>query len=505
MIEPSGASSSAGGLLVGMNQTTRGLLALGLHPGDTVAVVLSNRREFLEIYGAAIQSGLFFVAANWHLGEQEIAYILEDSGAQIVVSEHQFAEVAQRAATQAGITEDRMFSVDADSGLQSFAEWRQGQSAEPPDEQVAGQMMFYTSGTTGRPRGVRKIFRTDPRDGIALVTGIGLPVQSPASGAAGTDPRSDQVSLSSGPLYHALGIAGAVGSLDAGSLLVMMDKWTPERFLELVEEHSVTNATMVPTMFHRLLALPEDVRLAADVSSLRAVLHAGAPCPIHVKRRMIEWLGPIVAESYSSTEGAGTSVTSEEWLRKPGTVGRPTPGVTLKILDEDGHECATGTPGLVYLSPTLWEFEYRGEPERTRGPRRNDLFTVGDIGYLDDDGYLFLCDREANTIISGGVNIYPAEVEAILLQHPAVADVAVIGVPNDEWGEEVRAVVEASDVEAESSGLGAELIEFCRANLAHYKCPKAVDFVRSLERDPNGKLRKGKIRGRYWEGHDRRI
>jgi long-chain acyl-CoA synthetase len=284
-----------------------------------------------------------------------------------------------------------------------------------------------------------------------------------------------------------------------------MDKWTPERFLELVEEHSVTNATMVPTMFHRLLALPEEVRLAADVSSLRAVLHAGAPCPIHVKRRMIEWLGPIVSESYSSTEGAGTSVTSEEWLRKPGTVGRPTPGVTLKILDEDGHECATGTPGLVYLSPTLWEFEYRGEPERTRGPRRNDLFTVGDIGYLDDDGYLFLCDRQANTIISGGVNIYPAEVEAILLQHPAVMDVAVIGVPNDEWGEEVRAVVEAHDDQPESNGLGAELIEFCRANLAHYKCPKAVDFVRSLERDPNGKLRKGEIRGRYWEGRDRRI
>ena len=257
-----------------------------------------------------------------------------------------------------------------------------------------------------------------------------------------------------------------------------------------MQEHRVTHASMVPTMFHRLLALPEAVRAEADVSSLQVVLHAGAPCPIDVKRRMIEWWGPILVEAYSSTEGAGTTVSSEEWLRKPGTVGRPSAGVEITILDDDGEECPPGEPGLVYLTQTLWKFDYHNDADKTASNRHGDLFTVGDIGYLDEDGYLFLCDRQADIIISGGVNIYPAEIEAALLEHPAVADVTVVGAPNEEWGEEVRAVVQPEAGIVAGPELEARLMEFCLARLAHYKCPRAIDFVDSLGRDPNGKLPK---------------
>jgi long-chain acyl-CoA synthetase len=366
--------------------------------------------------------------------------------------------------------------------------------------------MFYTSGTTGRPKGVRKSFRAEPSDELTLTSGIG-PIRRVATpGATGPDASaSDLVYLNSGPFYHALPIAGVVSALDSGGTVVVMDKWTPESFLELVREHRVTNATLVPTMFHRLLSLPDEVRDRADVSSLRFVNHAGAPCPIEVKRRMIQWWGPIITEAYSSTEGAGTSVTSEEWLLKPGTVGRPSLGVTIKILDGDGNECPPGEQGLVYMTPSLWDFEYHHDSGKTESARHGNMFTVGDIGYLDEDGYLFLCDRQADTIISGGVNIYPAEVEAALLQHAGVRDVAVIGAPNEEWGEEVRAVVELQDPTQASPELAAELIDFCQSRIARFKCPRAVDFVDSLARDPNGKLRKGVIRAQYWPDQVRRI
>jgi long-chain acyl-CoA synthetase len=262
---------------------------------------------------------------------------------------------------------------------------------------------------------------------------------------------------------------------------------------------------MVPTMFHRLLALPDDVRENVDVSSLRAVSHAGAPCGVELKRRTIEWLGPIVTEYYSATEGGGTLVTSEEWLARPGTVGRAMPGVSVRILDDDGAECPAGEPGHVYLSPTMWEFEYHRDAAKTEANRRDGLFTVGDIGYLDDNGYLFLCDREAEIINSGGVNIYPAEVEARLLDHPTVADAAVIGVPDEEWGESVRALVEVAPGTRPDDELAATLVAWCRDGIAHYKCPRAVDFLDSLHRDPNGKLRKSALRAPYWAGHARHI
>ena len=505
LVESSGARVKAGDLLAAINRTAHGLRHLGVVRGDTMAVVLSNRREFIECYGAAIQSGLYFVAVNWHLGPSEIGYILEDSNAKVVVTEHRFAPVVAGAGRQAKLDPANVFTVDDFEGMRPFSELVEGQSDTTPTGRAAGQIMFYTSGTTGRPKGVRKSFRANDTDDLSLTTGIG-PIRraNPAGNAVEPFP-SDLVYLNSGPFYHGLPISAVVTTLDRGGLVVVMARWTPESFLDLVQEYRVTNATLVPTMFHRLLALPDDVRQKADVSSLRIVNHGGAPCPTEVKRRMIEWWGPIITETYSSTEGAGTTVTSEEWLRKPGTVGRPAAGVEMKILDEEGRECGPGEPGLVYMTPSLWDFEYHQDDAKTRAARRGTMFTVGDIGYFDEDGYLFLCDRQADTIVSGGVNIYPAEVEAALLQHSAVRDVAVVGVPNEEWGEEVRAVVELRDPTLAGPALGTELIEFCQSHIARFKCPRTVEFVASLERDPNGKLRKGLIRAKYWPDADRRI
>lgn len=506
LIDAAGQWASAGDVLANMNRLAHGLHHLGLESGDTLAVVLSNRREFIECYGAAIQSGLFFVAVNWHLVPSEISYLLDDSKAKAVITESRFGDVVCDAIREASVPEEVAFAIDGHERLRPLAELAGGQPADPPHRRSPGQIMFYTSGTTGRPKGVHKKFRAEPSDELTLISGIG-PIRramratdAPAAGEA-----SDLTFLSSGPLYHGLPISGAVGALDAGGTVVVMDKWTPEGFLELVQKHRVTDTTVVPTMFHRLLALPDAVRSNADVSSLRHVNHGGSPCPLEVKRRMIDWWGPIITESYSSTEGAGTTVTAQEWLAKPGTVGRPSPGVTIKVLDPDGNECSPGEPGLVYMTPSLWEFEYHHDADKTKRARQGSLFTVGDIGYLDKDGYLFLCDRQADTIISGGVNIYPAEVEAALLEHPAVGDAAVVGVPNPEWGEEVRALVELRDPSTGSAGLEDELIQFCRVRIAHFKCPKAVDFVESLSRDPSGKLRRGAIRAKYWQESVKRI
>jgi long-chain acyl-CoA synthetase len=498
VVDPAGTTVDYGALVGTMRASGRGLAALGLTAGDTVAVLLPNGRELLEVYGAAVETALTFVAVNWHLGADEVAYILEDSGTGAVVAHAQFAGVARDAADRVGIPAAARFVVGGDAdGFRPLADLAEGQPTGRPDDPRPGRIMFYTSGTTGRPKGVSKR-ANQPDDGIALVTGIGL--SASFSGVA--EPADDRVDLVAGPTYHAAPFASACGVLDSGGLLVLMERFEPEAFLDQVAGHRVTHLMMVPTMFHRLLALPENVRAAADVSSLRAVTHAGAPCPVDLKFRMIEWWGPVITEAYSSTEGAGTTVSAEEWLRKPGTVGRPSPGVVIEIVDDDGTVCGPNQEGLVYLSQALWRFDYHNDPGKTSAARRGDLYTVGDIGYLDEDGYLFLCDRQADVIVSGGVNVYPAEVEATLLTHPAVADVAVVGAPSEEWGETVTAVVELRDGSAVS---GDELIEYTRERVASYKCPRVVDFVDSLGRDPNGKVRKQAIRARYWEGRDRRI
>jgi long-chain acyl-CoA synthetase len=499
LVDPTERVFTYGALAAAANRIAGGLRPLGIGRDDTVAAIMGNSVELLELYAAAAQIGCWFVVVNWHLTAPEVAYVLEDSATKVLVVDPEFASVGEWAASSTSIPASHRFSVGGHVGFRPFADLAAGHSDLPLDDRHAGRVMFYTSGTTGRPKGVRKHFGDVAADEIGLTTPIGLLQRPPF------DPDDDAVHIVGGPLYHAAPLANAALALDAGALLVLMDRWTPERWLELVARYRVTNAAMVPTMFHRLLALPDAVRDAADVSSLRAVSHAGAPCAVELKYRMLDWVGPIVSESYSATEGAGTSVTAEEWLERPGTVGRPSPGVTVKILDDDGNECPAGTEGLVYLSQTLWEFEYHHDDEKTAANRRDGLFTVGDIGYVDDDGYLFLCDREAEVIISGGVNVYPSEVEAVLLAHPAVGDSAVIGVPDDEWGEAVLGIVEVAAGAAPGADLERELVAWCRDRIAHFKCPRRVDFVATLGRDPNGKVRKADLRAPYWSGRARRI
>jgi long-chain acyl-CoA synthetase len=343
--------------------------------------------------------------------------------------------------------------------------------------------MLYTSGTTGQPKGV---FRRERAATSVAVLGLFAP-------------QLGDVHLCTGPLYHAAPLAFSLGiPLALGATIVMMDGWDATETLALIERERVTHVHMVPTMFHRLLSLPESVREAYDLASLRFVIHGAAPCPVHVKRRLISWLGPIVFEYYAATEGTATWVDSDQWLARPGTVGKVEPPDLVRILDPHGAPLPTGEAGLVYIkAPEAGRFEYFNDAGKTASTYRGDYFSLGDVGYLDPDGYLYLTDRSANLIISGGVNIYPAEVDAVLLEHPAVGDAATIGLPDDEWGESVLAVVEPAAGVTVDDALRADLLEFCRERLAHFKCPRRVEFVDELPRHDNGKIYKRLLRDRY--------
>jgi long-chain acyl-CoA synthetase len=324
-------------------------------------------------------------------------------------------------------------------------------------------------------------------------------------GLFGIRPYDDNVHICGSPLYHTAVLVFASTSLHVGHPVVLMDRWTPQEMLRLIEEHRVTHSHMVPTQLHRLLALPEDVRASADVSSLRTMIHAAAPCPPDIKRRMLEWWGPVIYEYYAATEGGGTLVTPTQWLEKPGTVGLPWPTSEIRILDDDGQDLPTGEPGTVYMKLGQGDFEYFKDRGKTEGNRRAGFFTVGDVGYLDEDGYLFLCDRKSDMIISGGVNIYPAEIEGVLLAHPKVADAAVFGIPHADWGEEIKAVVEPAPGVEPGDDLTRELFAHCAAQLARFKLPRSVDYTTEMPRDPNGKLYKRKLRDPFWEGRERAI
>jgi long-chain acyl-CoA synthetase len=294
-------------------------------------------------------------------------------------------------------------------------------------------------------------------------------------------------------------------SLHMGHTVVMMDRWTPEGMLEAIARHGVTSSHMVPTQFHRMLALPEEVRARYDCSSTRTMIHAAAPCPPEIKRRMIEWWGNSIWEYYAATEGGGTIVSAEEWLAKPGTVGKAWPTSEVRILDDDGKDLPTGEPGTVYMALGMADFEYKDDKTKTDANRRDGFFTVGDVGYLDEDGWLFLSDRKIDMIISGGANIYPSEIESVLINHPKVADVAVFGIPDEDWGEQVKAVVEPVEGVEGGPDLEAEILAWAKDQLAKYKTPKSIDFTTEMPRDPNGKLYKRKLRDPYWEGRERAI
>jgi long-chain acyl-CoA synthetase len=462
------------------NQLARALRRLGLEGGDGVALLCTNRAEFAEVGAACQRAGWRLTTVNWHLTAAEAGYILDNCEAKALVADASLASVALGARRHApGCRVALAIGGDIEGFLPYDSELA-GESGADIDDPLLGSSMLYTSGTTGRPKGVHRP-DTPPPTSINL---FGY--------------RDGDRHLCSGPLYHAAPLAFSLTTPIAhGVGVVLMERWDAEPALALIESHAITHTHMVPTMFHRLLSLPPEVRASYDVSTLRSVLHGAAPCPVPVKRRMIEWLGPVVWEYYAATEGSGCYVDSKTWLARPGTVGRPADGQVM-VGDAEGKAVPAGETGLVYLkAPTVGRFEYFNDADKTASTYRGEYFTLGDMGYLDGDGYLFLTDRSADLIISGGVNIYPAEVDAVLLEHPAVGDAATIGVPDDEWGERVVAIVELQPRRVPSPEMADELVEHCRANLAHFKCPQAVEFIDELPRQDNGKIYKRLLRERF--------
>jgi acyl-CoA synthetase (AMP-forming)/AMP-acid ligase II len=476
----------------------RTLRAWGLRRGDGIAIVMENRHEYLEIAWAAQRSGLYYTAVNWHLHADELAYILRDCGASVVFTS------AMMAGTMAAIGEQvlgdlRVVDVDGRAdGAVAFGELLAEARTEPLVDPAEGCELLYSSGTTGRPKAVK---RPLPPVGEVLVNH-----QYAAAmyrDRYGVTPES--VYLSPAPLYHSAPLTSSLTIHRLGGTVVVMERFDAEHALAIIRDHSVTHAQFVPTMFVRMLKLDADVRRSYDVSSLRCAIHASAPCPVRVKHEMIEWWGPILEEYYSGTEGMGaTTIDSHEWLAHPGSVGRPA-GCVIHIVDDDGNELPPLAPGRVFFESER-KFEYLNDPEKTASVRdARGWRTLGDVGYVDAEGYLYLTDRSTFMIVSGGVNIYPQEVEDLLISHPAVHDAAVFGVPNDEFGEEVKAVVQPAGGAEPGPELARALIEFCREHLAHYKSPRSVDFVTELPRDPNGKLYKRQLREQYWADRASRI
>ena len=498
LVDPGGREWTRGELLAEANRIAHGLRALGLAKGDCVAVVLPNCAEFLAVYLAVTQIGMYLTPINHHLTGPEIAYIVADSSAKVFIGSERFAEACRVAAAQGALPATHRFAVGRVEGFRPFAELVAGQPDALPEGRLAGQVMNYTSGTTGKPKGVRRgLVELAPEVIYTLMGGF--------LAMFGLKPEDGNVHICGSPLYHTAVLVFAGSSLHMGHPVVLMDKWTPEEMLRLIERYRVTSSHMVPTQFHRLLALPEDVRRRYDVSSLRAMVHAAAPCPVETKWKMLEWWGDAIWEYYAATEGGGTLCRPDEWRKHPGTVGKAWPNAEIKIFDDEGRELASGQTGTVYMLLGNASFEYKDDPEKTRKNRIGSYFTVGDVGYLNEDGFLFLCDRKNDMIISGGANLYPAEIESEMIQHPKVADVAVFGIPHPEWGEEVKAVVELVDGVEPGDAVREEIFEFLRPRLAKMKTPRTIDFIAEMPRDPNGKLYKRRLRDPYWAGRDRQI
>ena len=469
------------------NQIAHALRRLGLAPGDHIALVMENQPRFFEVCWAAQRSGLFYTAISTRLKPAEVEYIVRDCGARVFITSMAMADMAVDLPRllPSGVT--RLMVDGTINGYESLERLMAGCPRTPIADQSAGADMLYSSGTTGRPKGILR--RPQSKDiastsSTSLLRLFGF--------------NSESVYLSPAPLYHAAPLRFSMNVQQLGGTVVAMEHFDAEDFLRLVEAHRITHTQLVPTMFVRMLKLPPEVRSRYDLSSLRVAIHAAAPCPVPIKQQMIEWWGPIIWEYYAGTEGNGlTLVSSAEWLAHPGTVGRAVVG-KAHICDPDGLGLPPREIGLVYFADGP-RFEYHNDSDKTLGARNaNGWSTLGDVGYLDDEGYLYLTDREAFTIISGGVNIYPQECENLLLTHPKVIDAAVFGVPNEEYGEEVKAVVQPRDMAECGPELEQELIAFCREHLSAIKCPRSVDFEAELPRAPTGKLYKRALRDRYW-------
>jgi acyl-CoA synthetase (AMP-forming)/AMP-acid ligase II len=496
--EPSGEIVTYRELDERSNQLAQLWHAHGMRRGDHVCVFMENHPRYFEVVWAALRSGLYLTTVNSYLTASEVGYILADSGARVVVTSPKKAAILVGALQEApGV--DLAMCVDGGSpGLVDY----EAAIAERPTEKLsmepAGELMLYSSGTTGRPKGIRRPLRdASIADGQMIGALLG--------GVFGVSEST--VYLSPAPIYHSAPLGFSLGVQTLGGTVVMLERFDPLLALRCIERHRVTSSQWVPTMFSRMLKLPEDERLSIDVSSLGVAIHAAAPCPVPVKQAMMDWWGPILWEYYAGTEMNGFClVNPKEWLDRPGTVGRPLIG-QLHIVGDDGQELPAGEAGTVYFGGGP-EYEYHNDPTKTQemqDPGGRGWTTLGDVGYVDEEGWLFLTDRKAFMIISGGVNIYPQETENVLVVHPRVADVAVLGVPNEEMGEEVKAVVQPVSWDDAGPGLEAELLAYCREHLAHYKCPRTIDFERELPRLPTGKLYKGKLREKYWADHETHI
>jgi long-chain acyl-CoA synthetase len=490
--DPDGKTHTWGKVNAQANRIVRLLRAKGLKAGDAVALVCSNRAEFVEVLAATQRAGWRITPVNWHLTADEVAYIIKDCEAKAVFCE------ARVASSEAAVAQcpDLLAKIAIGGAIPGFEPYDQalsgldgGDIADP----VLGNAMMYTSGTTGRPKGVYRPQPIVPTQAIYAMRGYD---------------HETSVQLCAGPAYHAAPLAFDVrGAMGAGCELVFLDKWDSELVLKLIGQHRVSHMHLVPIMFQRLLALPEEVKAKYDLSSVIYIVHGAAPCPPEVKAAMIEWFGPVLSEYYAGSEGgAGFVISSEEWLKKPGSVGKRPALLGSKILDEQGNELPAGVPGGIYHQlPPGGGFTYYKDEAKTQANRVGDYFTMGDVGYFDEDGYLFLTGRNAETIISGGVNIYPQEVDNELIKHDAVADSSTVGVPHDEWGEQVKAVIMLKDGYQPSDQLAQEILAFARMNLPAFKVPRSVDFVTELPRSEAGKIQRNKVRAPYWEGRARQI
>jgi fatty-acyl-CoA synthase len=489
ILYPSGTVVTFGELEARANRLAHLFRRAGLGEGDAVAILMENNEHFHMAMWAARRAGLYYVPINTHLTAAEAAYIIDNSGAKAIIGSAALAPVLRDLAEHlpSGLPELRMITGAELDGWLSYPECVADQPVTPIADEVEGDLLQYSSGTTGRPKGIKRELRHLPP----------AEVPPPLGAIIGFWTSADAVYLSPAPLYHTAPNVWSMCIQAAGIPVAVMERFDAEGTLDVIQRHRVTHGQFVPVMFTRMLKLPEAVRKSYDVSSLQRVIHAAAPCPVEIKRQMIDWWGPIVDEYYASSEGHGfTLISAEDWLGHPGSVGRALIGA-VHVLDEDGNELPPGQAGEIFFESAA-QFEYLNDPEKTAAcTSRQGWRTVGDIGYLDNDGYLYLTDRRHHMIISGGVNIYPQEAENILVTHPRVMDAAVFGIPDDEMGQSVKCVVQLVDHSQAGDEVGEELLTWLRERLAHYKCPRSIAFQEQLPRTDTGKLYKQSLIEKY--------
>ncbi|HIG39081.1 MAG: AMP-binding protein [bacterium] len=477
------------------NQAAQLFRKLGLQKGDHIAILLENHVSFIQICLAALRSGLYFTTISYRLQESEVEYIVNDCQAKLFITSKDRQSVVEKLIGKMPNVESHFMLDGTIAGFESWEGTLAGLPTSEIDDECIGASMLYSSGTTGRPKGILKPL---PEGEFGADTG-------PSLFAALYGASEDSIYLSPAPLYHSAPLTFTLAFVMGGTTCVIMKHFEPEDALAAIEKYKVTHSQWVPTMFIRMLKLEEKQRLQYDISSLECAIHAAAPCPVKVKEDMITWWGPVIQEYYAGTEGNGfVAINSEDWLAHKGSVGRSM-GALLHIVDDDGEDVAAGEIGTIYFEGG-GEFEYYNDKAKTAESKHaKGWSTLGDVGYVDEEGYLYLTDRKSYMIISGGVNIYPQEAENILVTHPKVMDVAVFGVPNEDFGEEVKAVVQPKNFDDAGPELEEELIEYCRDQISHIKCPRSIDFDRELPRHPTGKLYKRLLKDRYWEGHGKQI